>query len=44
LGQCFDLLLKTFAAPCALLLGVLPQVVEAFLFHVFLEQCAVEGV
>ena len=43
LGQRFDLLLKAFASPCALLLGMQSKIVEAFLFHVFVDEGAVGG-
>ncbi len=41
--QRVDMLLKAFASPCALLLGVLPDIVEGFFLRVFVHQSAVGG-
>ena len=35
--------LKAFASPCALLLGVLTEIVERFFFHLFVHQGALVG-
>ena len=43
MGQGFDLPLKAFAAPGALLPGVQSKIVEVFLFHVFVDQGAAGG-
>jgi hypothetical protein len=43
LCQRLDLLLKAFASPCTLLLGVLAEIVEGFFFHLLVYQGKTKG-